>query len=83
MEEQAQKLIDATTRAFTSSRLLAPGIIPPTAALHPPGALPIPVLPMAMAGALRAPLPTGMPAAAGGGFFAGPGIVSNFDFLKI
>jgi hypothetical protein len=29
MEEQAQKLIDATTKAFTSQRMMTPNVIPP------------------------------------------------------
>jgi len=31
MEEQAQKLIDATTKAFTTQRMMAPNMIPPIA----------------------------------------------------
>lgn len=36
MEQQAQKLVDATTRAFTQNRLLMGGAAPPM-----PGAIPM------------------------------------------
>ncbi|KAL3118156.1 hypothetical protein niasHT_001930 [Heterodera trifolii] len=75
MEEQAQKLIDATTRAFTSQRMLAPGapgfvppptgvpvMIPPRAPyVNPMSIVRPPVLPSA-AGFFTPPvLPPGMP----------------------
>uniref|UniRef100_A0A914HA20 U1 small nuclear ribonucleoprotein C n=1 Tax=Globodera rostochiensis TaxID=31243 RepID=A0A914HA20_GLORO len=83
MEEQAQKLIDATTRAFTSQRMLpaaAPGFMPPVSVpvptmipprgpfVNPMAMVRPPMMPPSMAGFFTPPvLPPGMMTAAGNG----------------
>uniref|UniRef100_A0A914LRI5 U1 small nuclear ribonucleoprotein C n=1 Tax=Meloidogyne incognita TaxID=6306 RepID=A0A914LRI5_MELIC len=74
MEEQAQKLIDATTKAFTTQRMMAPNMIPPIA---PAGMMPRPFL-MPPMGMLRPPI---MPPNSSG-FFMPPVPTTGFSIAN-
>ncbi|VDK18704.1 unnamed protein product [Anisakis simplex] len=83
MEEQAQKLVDATTKAFTQGRMAAPPTgpipVPPRIPVTMPGPRGPPILPPVGAPPVRGPMP--FPCPPMGGPMGPPGMMLRPPFM--